>query len=215
MKKRLRIVRYVLLGTLICTAVFKVYLKSDMIFNDVETTTRNQEYKDNFGSYYINLTPDKLVVADSLFDEKTGRWMLARIKEVSVYIPEEEKTKPSMVSVFMNGAYAILILGSFGMIVFNSIFIMNSVERAVVFAWINVRRLRLISLGLFIVFILDTINSIYNNFIVKDLIKISDYSTIMEPFSSIGLLLGGVIAFIAAEIFAVGLRLKEEQELTI
>lgn len=215
MKKRLNIIRYVFLGILICAAAFNVYLKSDMIFNDVETTTRSQENRDDLGSYCINLTPNRFIIMDSLFNEKTGQWMSAYIKEVSVYIPEEENAKPSIADTIVNYVKAILMLGSAGMIFFNFIYMIDSVEKSIVFAWKNVRRLRLIGLGLFIFFIVDAFSFIYSGFIEKDLIKISDYSVVMESISTVGILTGGVVAFFVAEIFAVGLRLKEEQDLTI
>jgi len=70
------------------------------------------------------------------------------------------------------------------------------------------------AIGFILLFIAEAMNSIYDSYIASSLIKISDYSIIMGSFNTSYLVIS-MVTFILAEIFAVGLRLKEEQELTI
>lgn len=84
-----------------------------------------------------------------------------------------------------------------------------------VFCWENVRRLRWIGVLMLIYSILTTVNQIIDASIAAGQVSFKgysfDYSSCIE-FSSILL---GIVTLIVAEIFAVGLKLQEEQELTI
>ena len=214
MKKRLKIISYVFIGIFVCGAVLNMYLKSDIMFNNVENSTRHQESRSSFNSYDIKFAPDQFAIPDSLFYEKTGKWVPACIKEVEVYMPREENEHSSATNIIMKLVYTILIFGSAIMIFYSLSRIMNSVEKSVVFSWKNVRRIRFMSIGFILLFIAEAMNSIYYSYIASSLIKVSDYSIIKGSFN-LSFLVISMVTFILAEIFAVGLRLKEEQELTI
>ena len=82
-------------------------------------------------------------------------------------------------------------------------FILN-VNRNKVFVWENVNLLRLTACGLMILAVVATCDELYSGCSFVDV-----YDHFFDAF------LFGVFNLIIAEVFAVGLKLKEEQDLTI
>ena len=82
-------------------------------------------------------------------------------------------------------------------------FILN-VNRNKVFVWENVNLLRLTACGLMILAVVATCDELYSGCSFVDV-----YEHFFDAF------LFGVFNLIIAEVFAVGLKLKEEQDLTI
>jgi hypothetical protein len=56
---------------------------------------------------------------------------------------------------------------------------------------------------------------IISNYELADAFALKGYSMHLSELLSITTLVLGIISFIIAEVFAIGLRLQEEQELTI
>ena len=231
MKKRLNIITFLFICIIIIASALEVYLKSDHMFNVNQTQDQveigfhyssegnAQDVSDNdrrkgYESFSLRLNPDKYSTPDSLYNEKTGKWMPTYAKEVKVYVKKDEIEYPYVDNFVVKILFVIIALTGSYLIIVNFIKLLISVNKSVIFDWINVRRLRKIGTGLILCFISDAINSIYESVLALGTIKLSSYSIIMETFSE-NLLIEGMIAFIIAEIFAVGLRLKEEQDLTI
>ena len=231
MKKRLNIITFLFIGIIILATVLEAYFKFDNMFKINRTSDQieigfyyssegnakdvnDYESKKDYESFSVRLNPDKVFAPDSLFNEKTGKWMPVRTKEVEVYIQKDEIEYFYVNDIIVKLLFVIIALIGFYMLIVNFVKIMISVNKSVIFDWINVRRLRKIGTGLILMFIADAIISIYESVLAMGIFKISNYSIIMETFSE-SLLIEGMIAFIVAEIFAVGLRLKEEQDLTI
>ena len=82
-------------------------------------------------------------------------------------------------------------------------FILN-VNHNKVFVWDNVLLLRLTGIGLFIISLVYGIDECSNG---------GNYAEVFEE--SFGILIFSVFNLIVAEVFAIGLKLKEEQDLTI
>ena len=82
-------------------------------------------------------------------------------------------------------------------------FILN-VNRNKVFVWENVNLLRLTACGLMILAVVATCDELYSGCSFVDV-----YEHFFDAF------LFGVFNLIIAEVFAIGLKLKEEQDLTI
>jgi len=210
MKRRLNIITFLFIGIIILASVLEVLLKSD----NMNKNASSDESKRKYEAFSLKLNPDNFFAPDSLFNEKTGKWMLASTEEVVVYIHEDEIKDLNVDGILVKILFVIIALTGSYLLVVNFIKLLISVNRSVIFDWINVRRLRKIGTGLILVFIADSLISIYESVLAIGYIKITNYSILMETFSE-NLLIEGMIAFIFAEIFAVGLRLKEEQDLTI
>jgi len=105
-------------------------------------------------------------------------------------------------------------LAGFIMAVYNFLRIIFAVNKSVIFEWINVRRLRRMGIGFISIFVFNTIMILVHKHTVLQLIEIENYKIINSPLEG-SILMFGVVSFLVAEIFAVGLKLREEQELTI
>jgi hypothetical protein len=84
-----------------------------------------------------------------------------------------------------------------------------------IFSWSNVRAFRYIG---FLVIFITLINAMYNAMatnIVLDAFSPEGYTVKYLPDDFTGDMVEGLLALIMAEAFAIGLKLKEEQELTI
>ena len=163
---------------------------------------------------YLILTLAPVVnytMPDELVNKKNGKILPMRIYHAMVKVPVERKNILNLIGVFLG---SIFIISGFIMMVFNFLKIIIAVNKSVIFEWINVKRLRRMGIGFVLVFVASLISAfIQNNTIIK-LVEFENYK-IINPSYDGGILFLGIIAFFVAEIFAVGLRLREEQELTI
>lgn len=89
------------------------------------------------------------------------------------------------------------------------------INHGVIFDWVNVRRLNRIGKFLLISFALSQAYMLMAYFTANRLIQLEGYRlNFWGNFESMDLILG-LIALLVARIFAIGLQMKEEQELTI
>ncbi len=89
------------------------------------------------------------------------------------------------------------------------------VNRGYVFEWRNVRLLRWLGALELAGSLMLTVMQMYGASIVSAQFRIKGFSTEYFSYISATELSIGLVALIAAEIFAIGLKMKEEQELTI
>ena len=152
-----------------------------------------------------------LAMPDSIFDRKTETWLPSRIIRTEICAPAKDNS--SLKDLWMFPISVIMFAGFF-MILFNFYLIIRSVNKSVIFAWINVKRLRRIGIGFLLYFAAEMFLGMYTNNLRRSLFDVNDYNIITSTFDG-SILMYGMITFLVAEIFAVGLRLKEEQDLTI
>lgn len=160
----------------------------------------------------VDLIPSRAMYKpDSIRNEMTGR--IIPIMYVRAMVDTGNK-----ISIWGYVVQGILILLSSVSIVAALIFFIKlivSINRMVIFDWINVRRLRKIGYALLIFFLCPFIPQLVSYFNVIDNIKLENYvlmPTLDMNASNLFLALG---CLVVAEIFAIGLKMKEEQELTI
>jgi len=174
----------------------------------------NPNKRSEFVDEFVNMRfePKEFsAMPDSIFNRKTGEWLPARIIKAEVYAPVKEYR---LFDYIWQIPFFPLALAGVIMVPFNFFLIINSVNKSVIFEWINVKRLRRIGLGFVLYFVADIIARIYENSLRVSFIDMENYNIITSSFDD-GVLVYGMIAFLVAEIFAAGLRLKEEQDLTI
>jgi len=148
---------------------------------------------------------------DSIFDRKTETWLPSRIIRTEICAPAKDN---SMLKDLWMFPISIMGLAGFFMIPFNFYLIIRSVNKSVIFAWINVKRLRRIGIGFLLYFAAEMFARMYTNSLRMSLFDVENYNIVTSTFDG-SILMYGMITFLVAEIFAVGLRLKEEQDLTI
>ena len=91
----------------------------------------------------------------------------------------------------------------------------RNIHRNIIFDWANVKRLRWLGLSLILCFCCSLVTFAINNHLVSQVISLKDCDfSIAFQFSDPTLLIG-FTSLLFAEIFAIGLRLKEENDLTI
>lgn len=90
-----------------------------------------------------------------------------------------------------------------------------AINKGEIFSWKNIRRLRWLGVMLILAFVFSAIPSISSYYAIKELFALENYRlTGSDLLSSLNLVLG-LVALIVAQVFAIGLRMQEEQELTI
>lgn len=91
----------------------------------------------------------------------------------------------------------------------------RNIHRNIIFDWANVKRLRRLGLSLILCFCCSLVTFAINNHLVSQAISLKDCDfSIAFQFSDPTLLIG-FTSLLFAEIFAIGLKLKEENDLTI
>lgn len=215
MKKRLNLITFMIgvaIGLSLYSFLEKQFVEMKAAFMAGYEAGSNEEFTKMSDFFYLTLEPvDYLSMPDSLYNKKANMWIPARISNVCVDVPVEPHSDLDMIWIL---PLAILLLAGFIIVIINFFKIIVAVNKSIIFDWVNVRRLRRIGVGLGLMFLVHLTLSLVENNRISKLVDFEHYTTVGESFNG-GALLAAMIAFLMAEIFAVGLRLKEEQELTI
>ena len=164
-------------------------------------------------SFNLSLVPvESYTMPDKLLNKKSGELDQVRIREAIVRTSVEKKA--NAIEMLWMFPCSIIALTGFFMVVFNFLKIVFAVNKSIIFAWININRLRRVGIGFVVMFIIDAIVSVIQKSEALGLIEFENYEIVNFTYEG-SLLLLGMISFLFAEILAAGLRLKEEQELTI
>lgn len=149
---------------------------------------------------------------DSLYNTTLGRWMPMQIQSVIVEIPEKDRTSKE---VFL------LIPITLGLLVTSICFIVYflkliiAVNASRIFDRVNISRLRKLGVTFICMGVLFSLGNYIDYYTSCSLINIPGYHLSAEDVFDFSYFIYALIAFLIAEIFAIGLRLQEEQELTI
>ena len=164
-------------------------------------------------SFYLSLAPVvSYTMPDKLLNKKSGELDQVRIREAIVRTSVDKRAK-AIEELWMFPCVIIALTGFF-MVVFNFLLVVFAVNKSVIFEWINIKRLRRVGIGFIVMFIIDAIVSVIQKNEALGLIEFENYEIVNFSYEG-SLLICGMVFFFFAEVFAVGLRLKEEQDLTI
>lgn len=105
-------------------------------------------------------------------------------------------------------AFSVYVLVSF-------IRFIRNVNQEKIFHWDNVRLLRKMGWSLLLVYLVNILFVWLSYWDASQSLELEHYTLNYSHFLSDPMLLEGAIALVAAEVFAIGLRLQEEQDLTI
>lgn len=159
----------------------------------------------------LNLWPKSLATAtDKVFNQKDQEWHPASQIKTLVWVKAKE------IGWSRFGGFLTLIALIFivkAIIQFYKL--INAINHEVIFDWTNVRLLNRIGRNLLISFVLAQAYMLMNYWASTRLFELEGYvHNYWCDFQSMTLIMG-LIALLVARIFAIGLRMKEEQELTI
>ena len=209
MKKRLNIITFI-----IGVAVGISYLNSESISALKECYMLGYDDGDESQTelVYLSLeTTESLAMPNELMNKKSGELMPTSIKNATVKVAVGERSMLNLLSMIL----CLIILNvSYLIVAYSFLRIIFAVNKSVIFEWVNVKRLRIMGIGFILMFIGNAILGFVQKYSFFKIMDIENYKIINSPFDG-SILMFGVISFLVAEIFAVGLRLKEDQELTI
>lgn len=160
----------------------------------------------------VALMPSSLpAFPDSVLNAKTGEYVPAIYAQMIVSV----KTNPSFWQklILKIMAFANIFATVFAIYIFFRVII--SINKSVIFDWKNVRRLRWVGGSLILAFICSLTTIAITSCNLSDVFALEGYAFSFSELVSITSLLLGLSALIVGEVFAIGLRMKEEQELTI
>lgn len=159
----------------------------------------------------LNLWPKSLAdTSDKLFNLKDQAWYpVSHIKSV-VWVNTEDVGMARFVSFLM-------LVGLFFIVkaILQFYRLINAINHEVIFDWMNVRRLNRIGRNLLISFVITQVYMFMEYWMVARLFELEGYKlNFWCDFQSMPLIMG-LVALLVGRIFAIGLQMKEEQELTI
>ena len=148
---------------------------------------------------------------DSVRNEKTGQYVPMAYTNLMVSVPVHKAVWQNVVS----GGMGVLALaaGVWALVLF--IRIVVAVNRSDIFNWRNVRRLRRLGILLIVGFVCVLLPEYLSLCSLREVFSLEAYDLTLSDSVKVTNLLLGLISLIVAEIFAIGLKMKEEQDLTI
>ncbi|MDH6356321.1 DUF2975 domain-containing protein [Parabacteroides sp. PF5-9] len=213
MKKRLNLIIMALAFTFGLQIAFALIVPIVELVNSTGLETQEEDIHDASHSMLtlqLDLKPnDEFVMTDSLFNQKSGLWLPAQFESVSLEIKEAK------LSIVYPLILALVLLALIIMIIIYFIKLITAIQKSIIFDWINVKRLRYVGWGLILLFLVNTIGEFMLLIFAQNMIEIPGYHIDFSGALRVLNLVLGLIALLVAEIFAIGLNLKEEQELTI
>lgn len=166
---------------------------------------------------YVALIPHAIagkggeLLNDSICNKKTGKFVPAMHSTMAIGI----ETQEGVISKVLSGLAQLLQMVAIVWAIVLFIKIIVAINRSNIFNWRNVRYLRRMGLLLVISFgcsLLSEYLSLYN---LREVLSLPSYDLILSDMVSTTTLVLGLSALIVAEVFAIGLKMKEEQDLTI
>lgn len=142
---------------------------------------------------------------------KTGKMLDVQMVSAIVWTDQNAQGIPSFIFAILEFIYIVTIVWA----VISFYKLINTINHQIIFDWINVRRLNKLGILLLISAVIVIIINLLNYYSVAEDIVLDGHSiNFFEVFNTINLILG-LIALLVGRIFAMGIRLREEQELTI
>ena len=216
MKRRLNILCVLVILVLSYSVFQNIYNNSGAFVDGVKAGWEAADNSTEFSTVpeYLGgatLIPDNFaIMTDSIFNEKTGKYTKAHIHEVTVALDQKSNTlyNVAIIAYFLEQIALILAIIWF-------IKVIIQINKAHIFSWKNVKLLRKLGWVLIINFVLSVIPIISNAIDVLNGFSTPGYKIYLYDTVSYLTLTLGLVTLIIAEAFAMGLRLTQEQELTI
>lgn len=168
--------------------------------------------QDALGVKPIALMPEKFGACnDSVYNEKSGTYIPATYAQMVILLPTQTNIWLSLFSqMFL--AFS-LIPALLAIVLFTKLIV--SINKSDIFNWKNVSRLRWIGGSLILNFLCTAIPLFIAGYELSEVFALRGYSLHQADLVSTTTLVLGIASLIVAEVFAIGLKMKEEQDLTI
>lgn len=148
---------------------------------------------------------------DSVYNEKGKNYVPAVYTSLMISVDAHDSLGKTVVTYLL--VYLHLGFSLWALVLFIRLII--SINKSDIFNWRNVRRLRRLGLALVVSFCC-AFASAYLNFVGVDAVfSLEGYELTTSELASTITLVLGLCSLIVAEVFAIGLKMKEEQDLTV
>ena len=216
MKRRLNILCVIVIFVLAYSVLEAAYFMGMGFTAGIKAGFREidaKEKKEMMNIQVISVIPhfgDNLLV-DSVYNQKSGEYVPAFYGQLVVSVDTHPRISTKIISFLATMVH--MIAAIWAIVVFLRLVI--SINKSDIFNWKNVHRLRRMGWMLFICFICVTITALINAFNVEKVFSLRGYSLNISDMLDITSLVLGISALIVAEVFSIGLKMKEDQDLTI
>lgn len=172
-------------------------------------------YKELMNLKVVNLIPSSMesfdFFRDSVYNEKSRSYVPAAYSSLMVSLDSHDSVGKVVAKYLL--IYLHLGFSLWAVVLFIRLII--SINKSDIFNWRNVRRLRRLGMALVVSFCC-TFASSYLDFIGIDTVfSLHGYELSLSELVSTTTLVLGLCSLIVGEVFAIGLKMKEEQDLTI
>lgn len=172
-------------------------------------------YKELMNLKVVNLIPSSMesfdFFRDSVYNEKSRSYVPAAYSSLMVSVDSHDSVGKVVAKYLL--IYLHLGFSLWAVVLFIRLII--SINKSDIFNWRNVRRLRRLGMALVVSFCC-TFASSYLDFIGIDTVfSLHGYELSLSELVSTTTLVLGLCSLIVGAVFAIGLKMKEEQDLTI
>lgn len=160
----------------------------------------------------VTLKPNSnTFVADSIYNHITKSYI--PIQHSEIVARSQSQTDSAFLSPIVIILLAIIILMLYTIVCF--IKLIKNINHTEIFSWRNVSLLRRIGVSIIGVFIANLLLSFTNLLQLQKEFSFESYSIGWNDNADMLQIIIGLVCFLFAEVFAMGLKIKEEQDLTI
>lgn len=175
------------------------------------------EYREMVNMRVIGLLPHGLstkgvrLLSDSVYNEKSAAYVPASYSSMVISVETHTPVWKRTVNILLTFLHLGLL--AWGVVLFIRLII--SINKSDIFNWRNVRRLRRLGVVLILGFCSVLAGSYIDVASVREVFSLRGYDLSVSEIVDITTLVLGLCALIVGEVFAIGLKMKEEQDLTI
>jgi len=172
-----------------------------------------QDMRDMTSAKTVSLIPDRWLdmgtgdITNDVTGEKTKIWPFQMMAKTGYARSTAHETADTLLMLTVSALIITMLVAFIKFIV--------HVNRKEVFTWRNVRLLRLIGWSLLAAAILEALRQVWNAYQISEVFRIKGYMTNYFDYISVPDFVIGFVTLIMAETFAIGLKQREELELTI
>lgn len=184
----------------------------------IESDTSAENQRELINMKYISLLPEHLSATgengffqDSVYNEKSGKYVPVSFNSMVVSVDTQSAAWSQLTFTLLNLAHICICV--WAIILFVRLVV--SINKSDIFNWRNVRRLRFLGLALIISFCTEVLPAYLTYRNVGEVFSVRGYELGLSDMVNTTTLVLGISTLIVAEVFAIGLKMKEEQELTI
>lgn len=212
MKRRLNILCLLVMLVISYSLIESLYYFSVGVNAGVEMSQTPEGIKQAMSMKPIAVVPASFSqFPDSVYNEKTHAYVPALYSQLVVSVPVQTGTAKMLINSLVQ-LFAI-VLSVIAVIMFIQLIV--SINRSRIFDWRNVRRLRWLGGALILHYLCMLIPLLMAGREVNEVFVLRGYTLHQSDLASILTLVLGIVSLIVAEVFSIGLKMKEEQDLTI